>query len=238
MQATSSHFRNRWQESYEEALRVSWDAHHQVLAAAILLEGHIERLGHSISCGWSGNCGQLGSHQCSCSRRCSRSCRRHPPAGDKRAGPFSGRPHWGFCKKVGSLAQSCQAQKMSHLQKAQHKGDTSVWEVSPLTQNEEAFHRSKLAEGDLWPPPSLDPELEYFLGECMPLQGAEEERGPQQDLWPKPSLKDHCKWIEWHGQCVDMPVWWWELQAIPNVEDHQELAQKVRASFKVPMVCS
>ena len=40
------HFQDRQQESCEEALRVPWDAHHQVLAAATLLEGHIERLGH------------------------------------------------------------------------------------------------------------------------------------------------------------------------------------------------
>ena len=46
------------------------------------------------------------------------------------------------------------------------------------TWNEEAHSRNKLAEGDLGPLPSLDPHLEYFLGECMPLQGAEERRGP------------------------------------------------------------
>ena len=89
-----------------------------------------------------------------------------------------------------------------------------------------------------WAPPSLDPDLEYFFGEHTLLQGAEERRCPQQDLWPKPPLKDHCKWIEWHAQCMDMPAWWWELQAIPDVEDHQELAWKVRASFKVPMAWS
>ena len=32
-----------------------------------------------------------------------------------------------------------------------------------------------------------------------------------------------------------MTAWWQELQAIPDVEDHQELTQKVRASFEVPM---
>ena len=72
----------------------------------------------------------------------------------------------------------------------------------------------------------------------MPLQGAEGRRDPWQDLWPKPPLEDHCKWIEWCGQCVEMLAWWQELQAIPDVEDHQELTWKVRASFKVPMVWS
>ena len=37
---------------------------------------------------------------------------------------------------------------------------------------------------------------------------------------------------------MDMLAWWWELQAIPNMEDHQELTWKVRASFEVPMVWS
>ena len=45
------HFWNRWQESHEEALRLAQDAHHQVLVATALLEGHIKRLGHSISHG-------------------------------------------------------------------------------------------------------------------------------------------------------------------------------------------
>ena len=54
---TSNHFRNRWQESHEEALRVAQDAHCQVLVAAAQLEGHIERLGCSISHGWSATMG-------------------------------------------------------------------------------------------------------------------------------------------------------------------------------------
>ena len=47
------HFWDRQQESHEEALRMARDAHHQVLVAAALLEGHIERLGHSVTWGWS-----------------------------------------------------------------------------------------------------------------------------------------------------------------------------------------
>ena len=46
-------FQNRWQESCEQALRVAWDAHCWVLAAATLLEGHTERLGCSVSHGQS-----------------------------------------------------------------------------------------------------------------------------------------------------------------------------------------
>ena len=43
------HFWNRQQESCEEALKVAQDDHHQVLAAAALLEGNIKRLAHSVS---------------------------------------------------------------------------------------------------------------------------------------------------------------------------------------------
>ena len=56
MQVTYDHFGHFWdrqQESHEEALRVARDAHHWVLVAAALLEGHIKRLGHSITCGQS-----------------------------------------------------------------------------------------------------------------------------------------------------------------------------------------
>ena len=33
---------------------------------------------------------------------------------------------------------------------------------------------------------------------------------------------------------VDTPSWWWELEMIPDVDDIQELAQKIWASFKLP----
>ena len=68
-----------------------------------------------------------------------------------------------------------------------------MWAVPSSTQTGEMDNRSEQAEGDLWPPPSLDLDLEYFLGEHMPQQGAEGRRDPQQGLWPKPFFEDHCK---------------------------------------------
>ena len=53
-QAISEHFGCYWdcqQDSREEALRVARDAHCQALATAVMLEGHIEQLGHSLSWG-------------------------------------------------------------------------------------------------------------------------------------------------------------------------------------------
>ena len=56
-QAAYDHFskyRDKQQESSEEALMVVRGAHHQVLVAAAMLEGHIEWLHHSISQGGTG----------------------------------------------------------------------------------------------------------------------------------------------------------------------------------------
>ena len=38
----------------------------------------------------------------------------------------------------------------------------------------------------------------------------------------------------WRGQALDMPSWWQELVEIPEVDDFQELAQKIQASFELP----
>ena len=35
-----------------------------------------------------------------------------------------------------------------------------------------------------------------------------------------------------------MPGWWPELAEVPGVDDHQELAQKVQASFEFPQQIS
>ena len=123
---------------------------------------------------------------------------------------------------------------MSHLWRAQHGRHLSAG-GSFLNPEGGGSQQEQAGRGDLGPLPSLDPDLEYFLGEHTSLQGAEERRSLQQDLQPEPPPEDYCKWIEWYGQYVDMPTWWQELQVIPNVEDHQELAWKVRTSFEVPM---
>ena len=115
-----------------------------------------------------------------------------PTGWPSRAGPLSGRPHWAFCKKVGSLTQPCQTWKVSYLWGAQYRGDTSVWEVPSLTQTKEMSKRRDLAEGDLGPMPSHDPDLKYFLGGCMPLQGTEERRTPSKIYDPNLPLKTNA----------------------------------------------
>ena len=41
--------------------------------------------------------------------------------------------------------------------------------------------------------------------------------------------------MEWRGQDVDTPNWWWELEMIPDVDDVQELVWKIWASFELPI---
>ena len=84
MQAT---YQNMWQESCEKALVRAQDAHCQVLTAAAMLEGHIERLSCSISSGWPSSQEQWYSWQCSHSRRWTRSCRSCLPASQKEQVP-------------------------------------------------------------------------------------------------------------------------------------------------------
>ena len=44
--------------------------------------------------------------------------------------------------------------------------------------------------------------------------------------------------MTWQAQAHDMPGWWPELARISGVDDHQELAWKVWASFKLPQQIS
>ena len=90
--------------------------------------------------------------------------------------------------------------------------------------------------GDLGPHPLLTWTLNTFLEGTHPGREQKEGGTPASPAAQTSPGYDHCEWIEWHSQCVDMPAWWGELWAISDVEDHQELTQKVRASFEVPMV--
>ena len=49
VQAMYNDLRNQHPDTNQEALVVTWDGHHQALVAAVLLEGHIERLSHCVS---------------------------------------------------------------------------------------------------------------------------------------------------------------------------------------------
>ena len=94
---------------------------------------------------------------------------------------------------------------------------------SPWWEDEEA-------EFDLGPPPELGPNVEWFFqglaGECKKVV-----RG---HFPTEPPAEEYEKWVEWRGQAVDTPSWWWELEMIPDVDDVQELAWKYRSLLSSP----
>ena len=83
---------------------------------------------------------------------------------------------------------------------------------------------------NLGPPLELGPDVKCFLhgpaGEC------EEDTGSH--FPAEPPAEEYEMWVEWRGWVVDIPSWWQELEMIPDVDDIQELAQKIRASFELP----
>ena len=86
-QATYDHYQNMWQDSFEDALAVTWDTHCQALVAAAMLESHIERLSCSVTLGQPSDHGQLGSCWCLHSQECLRSGREHLLAGQQEQVP-------------------------------------------------------------------------------------------------------------------------------------------------------
>ena len=137
---------------------------HQALVAATLLEGHIKRLSCSITNGWSGSHGQLGSHQHSHSRIHMRSCRRCPSVSQQEQIPSA----------VGHTRDSAKrwAPFLSPV-------GSRRWVTFEQHRTEETSDESEPVEEDLGPPPSLDLDLEHFLGGCPLQQGAEGRRDPQ-----------------------------------------------------------
>ena len=56
------------------------------------------------------------------------------------------------------------------------------------------------------------------------------------DYPPEPSIKNIKIWLDWQVHLMDIPYWWEELIAIPEVEDSKKLAQKIKAYFSIPAV--
>ena len=84
-------------------------------------------------------------------------------------------------------------------------------------------NKRKAKEYNLGLPLTLEPNLEYFLGE--PAVTQEAEWGC--DLSQEPSVENYEVWLELRGCHLDTPDWWEELVAIPNVDDHCRLAWMV-----------
>ena len=62
-------------------------------------------------------------------------------------------------------------------------------------------------EFDLGPPPELGLDVEHFFQEQASRQGGDRGSGPSQE----PLMEDYDRCIEWRGQMIATPTWWWEL---------------------------
>ena len=82
---------------------------------------------------------------------------------------------------------------------------------------------------DLGELPELEPEVACFLGELTGNSGEEDEKGLLE-----PPVEEFHKWVSWKAETCEMPGWWKELRAVPEVEDHERLAREVQASFQLP----
>ena len=56
------------------------------------------------------------------------------------------------------------------------------------------------------------------------------------DYPPEPSIRNIEVWLDWQACQLDMPHWWVELTAIPDVENPKRLAWKIRAFFSILVV--
>ena len=76
----------------------------------------------------------------------------------------------------------------------------------------------------------LGPEVNHFLQESA---GSWEEEDRNRSS-PESLVKEYESWVAWRAQMHDMPGWWQELAEVPKIDNHQELARKVQASFELP----
>ena len=65
-----------------------------------------------------------------------------------------------------------------------------------------------------------------------------QEEDKQRDILQGPLPEDYENWIEWRGCRVHTPNWWWELVGIPGINDFQQFARKIQASFELPQAKS
>ena len=102
------------------------------------------------------------------------------------------------------------------------------FEYHPSRRNSESSGEARATEDpDLEELPELEPEVACFLRGSAENSEEEEEKAPS----PKPPVKGLCRWVAWKAEACETPVWWREQLAGPEVQDCEELAQKVRASF-------
>ena len=95
-------------------------------------------------------------------------------------------------------------------------------------EGEEA--RLPFLDFNLEPSLELGPDINCFLQEPAGSLGGDDRNRSS----PEPTVEKYERWVTWQAWAHDTPDWWPELAEISKVDDHQELAQKVWASFKPP----
>ena len=137
-----------------------------------------------------------------------------------------------------SRSQDCQRRRSQGQNRRHHRvwpeeSPAPFFECSPpwwgpgSGEDEEA--KPPLLDFDLEPPLELGPEVNHFLQELA--GSSEEEEGNRSS--PEPLVEDYERWVTWQAWVHNIPGWWLELAKIPDVDDHQELAQKVQVSFEL-----
>ena len=102
--------------------------------------------------------------------------------------------------------------------------------LDPETFEEDQAAGQPSTNIDLGPLLKLGPDIKHFLQEQVTMQ----KEGNGRNLSQDPPVEDYKKWIEWRGCRVHTPDWWQELVGILGIDNFQELAWKVRASFEIP----
>ena len=83
--------------------------------------------------------------------------------------------------------------------------------VPPFTQRQETVHPPEMA-------------IAYL------------DIGGRGDYPPEPSIRNIEVWLDWQAHQLNMPHWWMEITAIPDVEKPKRLAQKICTSFSIRVV--
>ena len=135
--------------------------------------------------------------------------------------------------RVGTAKEEDAGMKQEALQGLARGEPSPFFEYSPPQwgpgsgEDEEA--ELPLLDFDLEPPPELGPEVDHLLQE--PAGSMEEDDRNRSS--PEPLVEDE-RWATWQTRVHGTPGWQSELAKIPGMDDHQELAQQVWASFELP----
>ena len=215
--ATYNHKNMRW-DPCKEALAIARDPHWQVLVAIALLEENIEWLSCYVTHGWSGCC------QCSGSCQCLGSCRKSQLAGHQKQVSSAVSHNGDPVKRCTQSPSPTQPRWWVIFAESSLERDMAVQELHPSAPGMEHMSDwSQPVEGDLGCPPSLDLQLEDFLGEEMPPLRLEWGESFQWQLMPKPSLNDSSEWVTLQAKQIDTPSWWPELSMVPRESDVKSL---------------